>query len=111
MNNKVPFRIPEDSAIPMMLSDIYNQMSGIPAQEPFYMGGKSYASPLFQANPKKLAIAVGTCVGETTEGFLPGLEMPKGHGGAHAPDEKISIDAFFDAVRVLVQYLIAIDMV
>lgn len=108
MNNRVPFRIPGDSAIPMMLTDIYNEMSGIPAQEPFYMGGKSYASPLFHANPKKLAIAVGTCVGETTDGFLPGLEMPKGHGGAHGPDEKISIDAFFEAVRVLVQYIIAV---
>jgi acetylornithine deacetylase/succinyl-diaminopimelate desuccinylase-like protein len=35
--------------------------------------------------------------------------MPKGHGGAHAPDEKIWIPGFFDAMRLLVQYIMATD--
>ena len=38
-----------------------------------------------------------------------GLEMPKGHGGAHAPDEKIWIPGFFEAMRLLVQYVLATD--
>jgi acetylornithine deacetylase/succinyl-diaminopimelate desuccinylase-like protein len=35
--------------------------------------------------------------------------MPEGHGGVHSPDEMISIDGFFEAVRIMVQYLVFID--
>lgn len=102
-NNKPPLVIKKDSPAVELFTEIYNEMSGLRSEQPFAIGGKTYASML------RSAIAVGTCVGKTPDGFNPGKELPKGHGGAHAPDEKIQIDGFFAAVRVLVQYIIAVD--
>ena len=73
------------------------------------MGGKTYATPLNLAGDCTQAIGIGTCIGTPTPDGKAGLEMPKGHGGAHAPDEKIWIPGFFEAMRLLVQYVLATD--
>ncbi|MBE6694729.1 MAG: M20 family metallopeptidase [Ruminococcaceae bacterium] len=81
------------------LTSIYREISECPEAKPFCMGGKTYASML------KNATAIGTFVDKERDE----PEMPAGHGGVHSPDEKISIDGFFEAVRVLVQYIVFID--
>lgn len=81
------------------LTDIYRDIASSPEAKPFCMGGKTYASMLTDA------IAIGTFVDKPRR--TP--DMPAGHGGVHSPDEMISIDGFFDAVRVLVQYIVFID--
>ena len=35
--------------------------------------------------------------------------MPEGHGGAHQCDEMIDIDAFFTALKIIVNYILACD--
>jgi len=108
-NNRPAFAIDKKSKIPALLTDIYNTMSGVEPEEPFFIGGKTYASAINGASDKNIAIAVGTCVGKTPAGFNPGFQMMKGHGGAHSSDEKIFLDGFFDAIRVLAQYIISLD--
>ena len=39
----------------------------------------------------------------------PVLKMPEGHGGAHQCDEMIDIEGFFEALRVIIHYVLACD--
>ncbi len=88
-----------NSEMAIGLTDIYREISENAEAKPFCMGGKTYASTL------ENAIAIGTFVDKPRKA----PEMPAGHGGVHSPDEMISIDGFFEAVRVLVQYIVFID--
>lgn len=102
-DNRPGFKIDKDSKIPSMLEDIYEEVSG-ERLERVLMSGGTYARRL------KNAFSIGTFIikkGRTTH-FL---DMPEGHGGPHQCDERIDIEGFFEAVRVLVHYVIAIDEV
>ena len=37
------------------------------------------------------------------------MKMPEGHGGPHQCDERIDLEGFFEAVRILTHYVIAAD--
>ena len=66
------------------------------------MAGGTYARRL------KNAFSVGTYafkVGEKEKSF----KMPDGHGGAHQCDEMIDINAFFTALKIIVNYILACD--
>lgn len=39
------------------------------------------------------------------------IDLPQGHGGVHQPDEKISIDGFFEAIKILVCIIIELDAI
>ncbi|MBE6776306.1 MAG: M20 family metallopeptidase [Ruminococcaceae bacterium] len=102
-DNSPGFSIDKDSPIPAVLESIYAEI----AQEnkkSVLMSGGTYARKL------KNAFSLGTSV------ILPDrkdklLEMPDGHGGPHQRDERIDIEGFFAAVRILLHYVIECDKI
>lgn len=92
--NSPGFYIPEESPVAQALNNVYNEITGKDVK-PILMGGGTYARHL------KNAFSLGTC-----EGCPNGFEMPAGHGGAHQCDEKIDIDGFFEAVRILMHFIL-----
>ena len=107
-DNRPAFVLKDSCTLPLELAELYNELTG-KSSKPYTMGGKTYATPLNLAGDCTQAIGIGTCIGTPTADGKAGLEMPKGHGGAHAPDEKIWIPGFFEAMRLLVQYVLATD--
>ncbi len=100
-DNRPGFKIAKDSKIPSMLEDIYAEVSGERLRRVLMSGG-TYARRL------KNAFSIGTSVIKKDR-TTPVLEMPDGHGGPHQCDERIDLEGFFEAVRVLVHYVIGID--
>ncbi len=90
------FNIPESGA-PSHLAKIYNEITG-KDEKVIYMGGGTYARHL------KNAISVGTSAGNPNN-----FQMPQGHGGAHQCDEMIDLDGFFEAVRIIMHYVLCIE--
>ncbi len=100
-DNMPGFSIDADSKIPEIFEGIYKDVTGI-EKKSFKLGGGTYARNI------KNAFSVGTFT-EVKGRALPRLEMPAGHGGAHQCDEMIDLESFFAALRVIVQYIIAMD--
>ncbi len=48
-------------------------------------------------------------VGNMNRRLIPDYPMPKGHGAYHQPDEKLHVDGFVDAIRILVCLLLGLD--
>lgn len=92
--NSPGFYIPEETPVAQMLKSVYNEITGN-STDLVLMGGGTYARHL------KNAFSLGTC-----EGCTNNFEMPAGHGGAHQCDEKIDIDGFFEAVRILMHFIL-----
>ena len=107
-DNRPAFMLRDTCTLPLELAALYNEMTG-KSSKPYTMGGKTYATPLNLAGDCTQALSIGMCIGTPSADGKAGFEMPKGHGGAHAPDEKIWIPGFFDAMRLLVQYIMATD--
>lgn len=100
-DNRPGFKIDKNSKIPSMLEDIYEEVSG-ERLDRVLMSGGTYARRL------RNAFSIGTSI-IRKDRATPVLQMPDGHGGPHQCDEKIDLDGFFEAVRVLVHYVIGID--
>lgn len=100
-DNRAGFSIPDDNEIPAILEDIYEEVSGKRLGRVLMSGG-TYARRL------KNAFSIGTFIIKDGR-ENPVLAMPDGHGGPHQCDERIDLEGFFEAVRVLVHYVIAID--
>ena len=100
-SNMPGFSIADDSPLPEILTDVYNKVTGFD-KKPVRLGGGTYARHL------KNAFSVGT-VTMRADRTTPLMEMPTGHGGAHQKDEKIDIEGFFDALRIIIHYIINID--
>ncbi|MBO4941715.1 MAG: Sapep family Mn(2+)-dependent dipeptidase [Clostridia bacterium] len=100
-NNMPGFSIDDDSPIPEILSGIYNSVTGFD-EKPIRLGGGTYARHINNA------FSVGT-VTTRRDRKTPFMEMPEGHGGVHQRDEKIDIEGFFDALRIIIHYIINID--
>lgn len=100
-NNMPGFSIDDDSLIPEILASIYNTITGF-AEKPIRLGGGTYARHI------ENAFSVGTVTGRADR-KTPFMEMPEGHGGVHQKDEKIDIEGFFDALRIIIHYIINID--
>ncbi len=97
-NNMEGFDIPE-SEVTKMLESVYNEITG--KEEPLcYLGGGTYARHL------KNAFSIGT-----EEGRPNGFEMPEGHGGPHQCDEMIDIDGFFEAVRIIMHFVLEYEKI
>lgn len=90
------FNIPESGVLSHFV-EIYNQITG-KDEKIIYMGGGTYARHL------KNAISVGTSTGNPNN-----FQMPPGHGGAHQCDEMIDLDGFFEAVRIIMHYVLCIE--
>ncbi len=100
-DNMPGFSIDADSKIPEIFEGIYKEITGIDKKS-FKLGGGTYARNI------KNAFSVGTFT-EVKDRVTPMLEMPAGHGGAHQCDEMIDLESFFAALRVIVQYIVAMD--
>ncbi|MBR5825877.1 MAG: Sapep family Mn(2+)-dependent dipeptidase [Clostridia bacterium] len=101
VENKAGFAIDDDSKMPGIFEDIYAEITG-ERLERVIMAGGTYARRL------KNAFSVGTYAfkkGEKEKSF----KMPDGHGGAHQCDEMIDINAFFTALKIIVNYILACD--
>lgn len=101
VENKAGFAIDDDSKMPEIFEDIYEEITG-ERLERVIMAGGTYARRL------KNAFSVGTYAfrkGEKEKSFI----MPDGHGGAHQCDEMINIGAFFTALKIIVNYILACD--
>lgn len=99
--NRPGFLIDKNSNIPDVLEDIYNEISNQNLKR-VVMSGGTYARRLPNA------FSIGTSI-VTKEREDKILKMPDGHGGMHQRDERIDIQAFFEAVRVLIHYVIECD--
>ncbi len=102
-SNSPGFAIDKNSKIPEILENIYEEISGKKLGRVLMAGG-TYARRLNNA------FSIGTYV-IRKDRTAPVLPMPDGHGGPHQCDERIDIEGFFEAVRILTHYVIAIDEV
>ena len=100
-DNRPGFSIDKDSPYPAIFEDIYAEMTGERLNR-VTMAGGTYARKL------KNAFSVGTYIIKK-ERETPVFKMPDGHGGAHQCDECIDIEGFFEAVKVLLNYILACD--
>ena len=99
--NREGFSIDKNSKIPKTLENIYAECTGTRLGSVLMSGG-TYARRL------KNAFSVGTFI-IRKDRETPVLQMPDGHGGAHQCDEMIDIEGFFEALRVMIYYVLACD--
>lgn len=100
-SNSPGFSIDKDSKIPDALEDVFCEVTG-DKLERVLMSGGTYARKL------KNAFSIGTFyITKDRENSV--LSMPEGHGGPHQCDERIDIEGFFMALRVLIHYILCCD--
>ena len=102
-DNSPGFSIDKDSKIPGVLENIFAEITG-EYHKSVLMSGGTYARKL------KNAFSLGTSV-ILTDRRDRILQMPEGHGGPHQRDERIDIEGFFTAVRILLHYIIETDKI
>ncbi len=78
----------------------YEEFTGTENAPTFVNAGATYASYL------PCAVEIGAQVWEK-----PPFDLPDGHGGAHQPDECISIDGMLKALEITVQMLLECDKI
>lgn len=101
INNRKGFKADKTSLFPNAFVALYHALTGAKGK-PYYMSGGTYARYLNNA------FAVGTQAFDAGSRAVR-LDLPEGHGGAHQRDEIASIDAYLQAVRVLVHYILESD--
>lgn len=93
------FIIPEEQPIVHALLKAYREATGNMQARPFYMDGGTYSKYLVNAFTIGASTAADTSV----------LNLPAGHGRAHASDECLSIDGLIDAISVICAMAKALD--
>ena len=76
----------------------YEDYTGTKKSPTYVNAGATYAAHL------PCAVEVGTQIWQK-----PDFDLPVGHGGAHQPDECISIDGMLEALEITVNMLLACD--
>ena len=99
--NRPGFSIDKNSEIPLALENVYAEITGVKLKSVLMSGG-TYARRL------KNAYSIGTFIIKKDR-ETPVFKMPEGHGGPHQCDEMIDIEGFFEALRVLIHYILACD--
>lgn len=89
-SNRAGFIIDEDNEYLCAVADAYRECTGNHSSKTVLNGGGTYARYL------KNGISVGSHTWHS-----PDFELPVGHGGAHQPDEFISIDGILDSIAIL----------
>ena len=92
------FVIDADSPLTHAVMDAYREISGDYESMPHYVKGGTSARNL------KNAYSIGICYGGGE-----GPALPQGHGGAHQPDERMSIEGYFTGVSMLAAMMLALD--
>lgn len=93
------YLIDNTSRTAKMISDVYGEITGDTQKVPRLTSGGTYARALPNA------YAIGT----VDYRLAPPVDMPEGHGGVHQPDEKISVEGFLGALKILVCLLLELD--
>lgn len=99
--NRPGFNTDPDSPYPAIFTEIFNSMTG-KERQPGRLSGGTYCRCL------KNAFSIGDRVADPDDPAEKPV-LPQGHGGAHQPDEYISVNAMFYAARVLIHCLLACD--
>ena len=95
-----PFCVSEDNPYLLACLEAYKSFTGAKNATAYINAGGTYASHL------PCAVEIGpTLKGGRVEG------MPQGHGGAHQPDECISIDGLLDAIELTSLMLLECDKI
>lgn len=92
------FVVPADHKYVTGLLQVYSQFTGVVNPVSYINAGATYAKHL------PLALETGTQIGHT----MP-FPMPDGHGGAHQPDECISIDGLLEAIELTALMILRCD--
>ena len=100
-DNRAGFSIDKNSKFPVTFEKIYAELTG-DERKSVLMSGGTYARKLDNA------FSIGTYVIKKDRA-TPILKMPEGHGGPHQCDEMIDIEGFFEAVKILLNYVLACD--
>ena len=100
-DNRAGFSIDKNSKFPLAFEKIYADLTGVSLKSVLMSGG-TYARKLDNA------FSIGTYVIKKDR-TTPVLKMPDGHGGPHQCDEMIDIEGFFEAVKILIHYVLACD--
>ena len=93
------YYIPEDAPLRLLVEETYRTISGIHDAQSIKTAGGTHAKKL------KNALSIGTV------GYYkaPPIELPKGHGGVHQPDEKMSVDGFLEAIKIMTCVILELD--
>ncbi len=98
VEQKSPFCLPEDNKYILACLDTYKSFTGKTNAPVCINAGGTYASQL------PCAAEIGT----TLKWGFP-EKLPQGHGGAHQPDECISIDGMLEALELTMLMLLECD--
>lgn len=94
--NDEPMYLDPDSRFVKTLMHVYKEATG-KSDPPYIIEGRTYA--------RKLKNAVGYGGGNHSHADF----LPKGHGAVHQPDEARNIAGVFDAIRIYVLSVVALD--
>ena len=97
VSNNEPMYIPQEDPYVQTLMQIYTEVTGNTEKKPYVIDGGTYA--------RKLKNAVGYGGGNGVRADF----LPAGHGAVHQPDEARNIQGIFDAIKIYVMSVIAID--
>lgn len=93
------YYLSEDMPLRVLVENTYRLISGIYDAKSIKTAGGTHAKKL------KNAVSIGTV------GYYKAkdIDLPVGHGGVHQPDEKMSIDGFLEAIKILVCMIMELD--
>ncbi len=93
------YYLAEDAPLRVLVENTYRAVSGILDAEGIRTAAGTHAKRLNNALP------IGTV------GYYKAkpIDLPNGHGGVHQPDEKLNIDGFFEAIKILVCMIMELD--
>lgn len=93
------YLIDESKPLPTLIKNVYNYVSNTTDKQTLKTSGGTYARML------KNAFAIGNIAYYKAKP----ITLPDGHGGYHQSDEKMSIDGFFEGLKILVCLILEID--
>ena len=93
------YHTPEDMPLRKLIEKTYAALSGVTDAKSTLTAGGTHARKL------RNAISIGTVAYYKA----PPIVLPEGHGGVHQPDEKMSVDGFLEAIKILVCMIMELD--
>jgi len=88
------YYVPEDDSLRVLIEKTYEVVSGV-------CDAKSTKTPAGTHDKYlKNALPIGTV------GYYKAnpIDLPESHGGVHQPDEKLNVDGFLEAIKILGMY-------
>ena len=102
IRDSAPNYFPKDRKEVKLLTDLFNEITGS-TTEPYVMGGGTYARKL----PNAFGYGIGSMPGR--EGDMADVLFPRGHGGAHEPDEGLDLEKLLSAAKIYTMAVLALN--